>query len=240
MGKTKVALITGSSRGIGLEIAKMMLNEGYRLTVLSRKKENLMRMFQNDQDVLPIECDVSSLYDLQTAVDMTMEKFSRIDVLINNAGINIRKDFEDTKIDDWERMMDTNLKSSFFLTKYVGDVMFKQKDGNIINISSVLGIKPDSVSVLYGISKSALIMMTKYVAKLYAPHVRVNCIAPGFVDTDWHKDKSPDRINKITQQIPLKRFAQAKEIAELCLFLITKGHYFTGETIVIDGGYSLT
>ena len=239
MKNKKVALITGSSRGIGLEIGKLLKNEGYVLSVISRKKEDLRFAYEDEDSVLSLECDVSSTRDLRNAVTKTIEKFNRIDVLVNNAGVNVRSDFINTKEEEWEKAINTNVRGAFFLSQSVGKIMLKQKEGQIINISSILGMKADSVSVQYGISKSALITLTKYLAKLFAPYIRVNCIAPGFIDTDWHEEKTKQRINKIIEKIPLKRFGQPKEIAELCYFLITKGHYITGETIVIDGGYIL-
>lgn len=239
MKNKKVVLITGSSRGIGLEIGKLLKSKGYALSVISRREEDLKSVYGGEDSVLFLECDVSSISELRNAVVKTIEKFNRIDVLINNAGVNMRSDFINTKEEEWEKVVNTNLRSAFFLSQFVGKIMLKQKEGHIINISSILGIKVDSVSVQYGVSKSALITLTKYLAKLFAPHIKVNCIAPGFIDTTWHEEKTEQRINKIIEKIPLKRFGQPKEIAELCYFLITKGNYITGETIVIDGGYTL-
>ena len=227
MIKRKVALITGSSRGIGLEIAKILYKKGYAVSLLSRNKKELQESFGKKKDALFLKCDVSSIEDIKSAVSHTINRFGRIDVLVNNAGVNPRTDFFSTGKNDWEKTMNTNLASVFFMSQVVGDLMLKQRKGCIINISSVLGIKPDSVSVQYGVSKGAIIALTKYLAKTLAPYINVTCIAPGFVNTGWHSDKSPDTIKKITDKIPLKRFADPKEIAQLALFLVAEGKYIT-------------
>ncbi len=239
MKTNKVVLITGASKGIGYEIGKLLEKEGFSLSLSCRHKENLVSTFGEKSSNLLLECDVSSIEDINKLVKETIKKFGKIDVLINNAGLNQRVDFMSTSEKDWSNIIDTNLRSTFFLSQLVGGHMLKKKSGKIINISSILGITADSVTVQYGVSKSALITLTKYVAKLFAPYVTVNSISPGFVETDWHKDKTKERIKKITNKIPLKRFAKPEEIAELCHFLISKGDYITGENIVIDGGYLL-
>ncbi|HLC60538.1 MAG TPA: SDR family oxidoreductase [Candidatus Nanoarchaeia archaeon] len=235
----KVALITGSSRGIGLEIAKTLYRNNYSVSLISRNKDELQRSFGKSKNALFIKCDVSSVDDIKSAVAQTIKRFGRIDILVNNAGVNLRTDFMHTTKEEWNEVINTNLTSVFFISQFVGNIMLKQKGGSIINISSVLGIKADSVSVQYGVSKGAIITLTKYLAKTFAPNISVNCIAPGFVNTGWHSDKSPERIQSIIERIPMKRFAEPKEVAQLAFFLASQGRYITGETIIMDGGYSL-
>lgn len=235
----KVALITGSSRGIGLEIAKILYRNNYSVSLISRNKDELQHSFGKSKNALFIKCDVASVEDLKSAVSQTVKRFGKIDVLVNNAGINLRTDLMHTTKEEWDEVINTNLTSIFFISQFVGSVMLKQKGGSIINISSILGIKADSVSVQYGVSKGAIVTLTKYLAKAFAPNISVNCIAPGFVNTSWHSDKSPERIQSIIERIPMKRFAEPIEVAQLALFLASQGRYITGETIVMDGGYSL-
>ncbi len=241
MNNNKVVLVTGASRGIGFASAKLFYSLGYSLSLVSRNLNNLQEAWRgcDSSRILFLDYDLSEKANYKKIIELTTNRFSRIDVLVNNVGVNIRTPFLQYSQEEWSKVMDTNLTSAVFLSQAVGKLMQDQGSGKIINIASILGLKADSVSIAYGVSKAALISFTKYLAKELAPQVNVNCIAPGFVETAWHETKTEERINKIKAKIPLQRFAKPEEIADLVVFLVKKGDYLTGEVLVIDGGYTL-
>jgi dehydrogenase/reductase SDR family member 4 len=247
--KNKVAVVTGASRGIGGAIAELFATEGASVILCGRKQETLDQVASSLQDlagrVLPIECHVGRLEDLERLVDRTMREFGKIDILVNNAGTNIAQGpaLEMTDV-QFDKMVEVNLKSAFRLTRLVAPGMCQRGSGSIVNIASIAGLRPQFQSLLYSMTKAALIMLTQSYALELGPHgVRVNAIAPGLVETKlseyYWKDES--RFRPLMERQPLKHLGQPLEIAEIALVLASDGaSYLTGQTIVVDGGRLLS
>lgn len=174
-------------------------------------------------------------------VEQIIKKYGRIDVLVNNAGIAIDVDFNERKIKDWHDTLDTNLVGVYLVSKYVGKYMKQQEYGKIVNITSTNGMDTMyTYSVDYDASKAALINLTKNLAIEFSPHVNVNAVAPGWVDTEMNADLSKEYLREEKKKILLQRFAEPEEIAETVLFLASdKARYIDGETIRVDGGIKL-
>lgn len=240
----KVVLITGSSRGIGKAIALKFAEKGAKVIVnyVNSKKEAeevVKKIEEIGSEAITIKCDVSKEDEVKKMVKESVDKFGKIDVLVNNAGIIFDVPFENKTVDQWKRTLDVNLIGTFLCTKYVVEEMSKQKSGNIINISSTNGIDTyDSESIDYDASKAGVNIFTKCMAKELAPNIRVNCIAPGWVDTDINKDLPKDYVEEEKKRICLKRFGKPEEIAKVALFLASdESSFMTGSIVVVDGGY---
>ncbi len=241
----KVALVTGSSRGIGKAIITDFAKKGYNVVINYIKEyneaERLKEKLENEYGIkaLTIKADVSNEDEVQEMVTNIKKEFKRIDVLVNNAGIAIDKEFEDRTVEDWKRTLSVNLIAPFIVSKYVGNEMLKNKSGKIINISSTNGINaffPTSVD--YDASKAGLINLTHNLAIQFAPYINVNCIAPGWVNTDMNKELPKDLIEEETNRIYKKRFAEPSEIAKVVTFLASDdADYINDEIIKVDGGY---
>lgn len=241
----KVVLITGSSRGIGKAIALKFAEKGAKVIVnyVNSKKEAeevVKKIEEIGSEAITIKCDVSKEDEVKKMVKESVDKFGKIDVLVNNAGIIFDVPFENKTVDQWKRTLDVNLIGTFLCTKYVVEEMSKQKSGNIINISSTNGIDTyDSESIDYDASKAGVNIFTKCMAKELAPNIRVNCIAPGWVDTDINKDLPKDYVEEEKKRICLKRFGKPEEIAKVALFLASdESSFMTGSIVVVDGGYN--
>lgn len=189
--------------------------------------------------VLPIKADVTDEKQVKNMINIVISKFEQIDVLVNNAGIAIDKEFDERTIDDFKKTIDTNLIAPFIVSRCVGREMVKRKKGKIINISSTNGINaffPTSID--YDASKAGLINLTHNLALQYAPYINVNCVAPGWVNTDMNKELSSKLIEEETKKIYKKRFAEPEEIAKMVYFLASDdASYINDEVIKIDGGY---
>lgn len=244
--KNKTVLITGSSRGIGKAIAEAFAGEGAHVVInyFKSKKQafQLAEKFRKKRiRTIPVLADVSKSEDLNWLVKTTINEFGRIDVLVNNAGVIFRDDLSKDLDYVWDKTLDTNLKSVYFLSNLVSEFMLKQKSGNIINIGSIAGIDSCPPKVEYGVSKCGVIYLTMCLAKKLAPHVRVNCISPGRTNTDmggYRNDpaKRADRESKI----PLRRINEPEDIAKVALFLASDhSRNITGQNIIVDGGNSL-
>ena len=210
----KSVLITGGTRGIGEAISRKFAKKGYDIIInyvnSSEKAQNLKQELEKEYNikVLPIKADISNEIEIKNMVDMAIKEFGKIDVLVNNAGIVIDREFEDKTVEDWKKTLDINLIAPFVLIKLVGKEMMKQKSGSIINISSTNGLNtyyPTSVD--YDASKSGLISLTYDSAVQFAPYVRVNCVAPGWVNTEMNKEVPEDFVKEETERILVKRFA---------------------------------
>ena len=227
--------ISGASRGIGKSIANHFAENDYKVVGTSRNNFE----FDNKSDnLIPIKLDVTSRDDLKTCFNYLKSKDLLPDILINNAGITSDQLFLKMKDDDWDNVIATNLTGTYNLTKIFIKNMIKNKDGRIINISSVAGLMGNPGQVNYSSSKSALNGFTKSLAKeIGSRNITVNSIAPGFIDTDMTSFLDDDAKNEIIKDIPLKKFGEASDVAELVLFLASnKASYITGQTISIDGG----
>lgn len=241
----KNVLITGGTRGIGEAISREFAKKGYNLIInyinSKEKAEKLKTELETEFNisVLTIQGDLSEEKAIENMVDIAMDKFGKVDVLVNNAGIVIDKEFEDRTIEDWKQTLNINLIAPFILTKLIGKEMVKNKGGAIINISSTNGINtyyPTSVD--YDASKSGLISLTYYSAVELAPYVRVNCIAPGWVNTEMNKELPEDFVKEETERILVKRFAEPEEIAKVATFLASDDASFINSTIIkVDGGW---
>ena len=241
----KNVLITGGTRGIGEAISREFAKKGYNLIInyinSKEKAEKLKTELETEFNisVLTIQGDLSEEKAIENMVDIAMDKFGKVDVLVNNAGIVIDKEFEDRTIEDWKQTLNINLIAPFILTKLIGKEMVKNKGGAIINISSTNGINtyyPTSVD--YDASKSGLISLTYDSAVELAPYVRVNCIAPGWVNTEMNKELPEDFVKEETERILVKRFAEPEEIAKVATILASDDASFINSTIIkVDGGW---
>lgn len=189
-------------------------------------------------ETLVIKADVSDEEQVKNMVQETINKFGRIDVLVNNAGIAIDKEFEDRTVEDWKRTLEVNTIGTFLVSKYASENMMKNKSGKIINISSTNGINtffPSSID--YDASKAAIINLTYNLAIQFAPYINVNAVAPGWVNTEMNKELPKDFIEEETEKIYKKRFAEPEEIAKVICFLASEdAEYINGTVIKVDGG----
>ena len=241
----KVVLVTGASRGIGKAIAEEFARGGDNVVLNyiknKDKAEKLRNKLENEYKIkaLAIQTDISKEHQVQKMVEMIIKEFGKIDVLVNNAGIAIDKEFENRTVEDWKKTLNVNLIAPFIVSQYVGNEMLKNKSGKIINVSSTNGINsffPTSID--YDASKAGLINLTHNLAIQFAPYINVNCVAPGWVNTDMNKELPKELIEDETEKIYKKRFAQPSEIAKVVAFLASDdADYINSEVIKVDGGY---
>ena len=227
--------ISGASRGIGKSIANYFAENDYKVIGTSR---NDFEFDNKSENLIPIKLDITSRDDVKKCFNDLKSKDLLPDILINNAGITSDQLFLKMKDDDWDNVIATNLTGTYNLTKIFIKNMIKNKNGRIINISSVAGLMGNPGQVNYASSKSALNGFTKSLAKeIGSRNITVNSIAPGFIDTDMTSFLDNDAKNSIINDIPLKRFGEASDVAQLALFLASnEASYITGQTISIDGG----
>jgi 3-oxoacyl-[acyl-carrier protein] reductase len=241
--KGKVALITGSSRGIGKATAILFAQEGAKIVINYSKSEKeakeTLKEIEKISEAIIIKCDVSDEKQVQKMIEETIKKFERIDILVNNAGIVYDIPIFEKTLKQFRRTLDVNLIGTFLCSKYVSPYMLKQGSGSIINISSTNGINtPSPESADYDASKAGIISLTKNLAKELAPKIRVNSIAPGWIDTDMNKDLPKEFIKEETENVFMKRFGKPEEIAKAAVFLASDdSSYITAATLVVDGGH---
>lgn len=240
---SKVALITGATRGIGKQIALTLSKEGYNLAINYRKESEEVQKLKNKIESNNVEClmlqgDVSNFEDCQRFVKQTIEKFDHIDVLVNNAGITRDMLLARMKEEDFRQVIDVNLIGTFNVTKNVISYMMKARSGRIINISSVVGISGNAGQTNYSASKAGIIGFTKSLAKeLSSRNILVNAIAPGFIETDMTDVLKDEIKQEISKNIPLKRMGTADDVANVVKFLASDdSSYITGQVINVDGG----
>lgn len=235
----RVALVTGANGGIGSATALKLGMNGFKV-ILNYHDDNdkavEIASSLGERNTLLIEADVTNVEAVKEMISKALEKFGRIDVLVNNAGITRDRTFAKMSREEWEEVINVNLNGVFNVTKAVIEIMLKQGGGMIINISSIVGETGNFGQANYSASKAALIGFTKSLSKEVAPKgIRVNAIAPGFVDTEMTR-KIPENVkSKILEQIPMGRFATPEEIADVVLFLCN-ANYITGTVIDINGG----
>ena len=240
--KGKTAIVTGAARGIGKEIALTLANEGADIAICDIDKESLEKA-KSDIERLGRKCligavDVGKLDSCEDMANKTLDKFGKIDILINNAGITRDSLLMRMKDEDWDAVLTVNLKGAFNFTKAVCRTMIKQRYGRIVNIASIIGIIGNAGQANYSASKAGLIGLTKSSAKELASRgINVNAIAPGFIETKMTQVLPEDVKTAMLKQIPLARFGKPEDVAQLVLFLVSEdSSYITGQVIQIDGG----
>jgi len=241
----KTIIITGASGGIGSEIAKKFATKSNNLILIynSNKKniETLKAHLQNKTNVDIFKCDLSQTNEIDCMVNKVINKYKRIDYLINCAGVDKFLQIQDTTELDYSFIMDNNLKSTVMLTAKVSQFMISEKFGKIINISSIWGNTGASMESLYSASKGAINAFTLSLAKELGPsNINVNAICPGWIDTKMNAGLSEETKQEIINETPLQRIGYPKDVANLCEFLCSeKANFITGQLITIDGGLTL-
>lgn len=240
----QVVIITGSTRGLGYGMAKLFAENGADVVVNSRNYDDCEKIAdelrKTGRKILPFSADVSKVKEIEKMIDATMEVFGKIDILINNAGIGVNKPSLDVTEEEWDEVINIDLKGVFFTSQLVGKVMANQKKGNIVNIASLGGIISSSKLVPYMSAKAGVIHMTKGLAVEWSRYnIRVNAVAPGYVLTSLNESVLSDEKNyrMLTGLTPMRRLGEVEEIANVVLFLASDySKYITGETIIADGG----
>ena len=239
----KTAIVTGASRGIGKAAAIAFAKSGYNVIINYNKSEDSAielkdHLFASGCECEVFKADVGIAEEAQRLIDFAVEKYGKIDTLVNNAGISQIKLFTDITPQDWDSMVKTNLSGVFYCTQSAVKEMLKYHSGNIINISSMWGQVGASCEVPYSTAKAGLIGLTRALAKEVGPSgITVNCIAPGLIDTEMNAALSPSDLDALCEEIPLGRLGTAEEVAALALFLSGEGgSYITGQVIAPNGG----
>ncbi len=243
----KTALITGVSGAIGSKIAKKFLSEGYLVFGTYNQNQKSIDKFKSElgQNELNLFCavktDLSNEKDIENLAKIVFSNVKHVDVLVNNAGVDLIKCITETSLEEWQNIFSVNVNSVFSLTNKILPSMIDTRKGKIINISSVWGVVGASCEVAYSASKSAIIGYSKALAKEVAPsNITVNCVCPGVIDSPMNDCFTEEEKRDIISQIPLGRMGNAEEVASLVYFLAdVTGNYITGQSIVLDGGYIL-
>jgi len=242
MLKDKVAVITGASRGIGRIIALELAKQGAKVVLSARSAEALDKVVEEVQaagsEALAVSGDVSNSNDAARLFSEAVAAYGKVDILVNNAGITRDGLIMRMKDEDWDSVMDINLKGAFFCSREAAKLMTKSRFGRIINISSVVGEMGNPGQANYCASKAGMLGMTKSMAReLARRNVTVNAITPGFIETDMTEELSEKVRNELAAQIPLGRFGSSEDIAHAVLFLASDGAgYITGQTLGVNGG----
>jgi len=241
--KEKVAVITGGSRGIGKAIASIFIREGARVVISGTNEERLLQTVEELRaaggQAAAVAGDISDPETCAKLVSCAVETFGRVDVLVNNAGINLRKPFLELDFSDWQRMMEVNLDGSFYMLKACLPLMAAQRCGCVVNISSSASKTPHATAAAsYAASKGAMNALTRQLALEMAQYgVRVNAVCPGPIETDMSKQWTEEYRQNLLAKIPLGRIGTPEDVAELTAFLASdRAAFITGETININGG----
>ena len=243
--KGKVAIVTGGARGIGKSIAIRLASAGANVVVADVLEEiaksTAEEISQKGIEAISIGVDVSSLSSVEKMVKKSLDKFGRIDILVNNAGVTRDSLIMRMKEEDWDLVLDINLKGAFNCTKVVSPIMMKQRSGKIVNIASIVGISGNAGQANYSASKGGLIALTKTCAKeLASRQINVNAVAPGFIQTSMTERLPAEVKEKLSSQIPFGKIGKPEDVANAVLFLVSEeAIYITGEVIKVDGGMAM-
>jgi 3-oxoacyl-[acyl-carrier protein] reductase len=238
----KVALVTGAAQGIGKAVALLLARNGADLVVsdvnLEKAQETAKEIQAGGREALAVKVDVANLEDVERMVQAILEQFHQIDILVNNAGITRDKLILRMNEEDWDVVLDVNLKGTFNCTKVVIRHMSKQKSGKIVNIASVVGEMGNAGQANYSASKAGVIGFTKTIAREFAQRgINVNAIAPGYIETPM-TNGLPEKVKEeLKRMIPLERLGRPEDVAEAVLFLVSgASHYITGQVLNVNGG----
>ena len=241
----KVFVVTGGSRGIGLEITKMLLDQKAKVAICGRKREGLdaaVAELNAGENLLAVPAHVARAEDVTGLFNRTLEIFGRVDGLINNVGMNIVTGLVDADPGLWNKIIDSNLNGTFLCSRQAGQIMREQKNGKIVSISSIAGRRSAPFMGIYGVAKAGIEMMTKVMAQeLAAFNIQVNAVAPGMVRTKFSEPfwSNSEIYEQIIKSIPLGRIAEPADVAWMVLFLCSEASDFiTGQTLMVDGGAS--
>ena len=240
----KTIIVTGASRGIGAAIVKMLAKEDNNIVLNYNKSEEIAKKMQEEftkqgKNVEIFKADVSKREEVKKLIEYTINKLKKIDVLINNAGISQTRLFTDITDEDWNNMLKVNLNSVFYMTQEALPYMIHEKEGCIINISSIWGKTGAACETHYSVAKAGMDAMTKSLAKELGPsNIRVNSIAPGIIDTDMNKYLSDEELANIEEEIPLGKIGNPETIAK-CVKWLIEDEYTTGQIIGINGGWNI-
>jgi NAD(P)-dependent dehydrogenase (short-subunit alcohol dehydrogenase family) len=240
---TKVALVTGAARGLGLAAATRFLDDGWQVAMLDVLGDTLraaVKALDRAEAALALEADVSDPAAVRDAVQRAHRQFGRIDALVNNAGIAVFKPMLDVTLEDWQRVLAVNLTGPFLMTQAVAPIMRDQGGGTIVNITSISGLRASTLRVAYGTSKAGLAHLTKQqAAELAQYNIRVNAVAPGPVDTAMARAvHTPEIRADYHDHIPLNRYGLESELANAICFLCSdQASYITGQVLAVDGGF---
>lgn len=239
---SKVAVVTGGSRGIGKACALELAKNGFDIAITYVGNDEAANQTVSELGALKVKAkaykfDISDKAACADAVEKIMAEFERIDVLVNNAGITRDGLYIRMTDENWEAVINTNLNSAFYMSQPISKIMVKQREGCIVNMSSIVGVAGNAGQANYSAAKAGLIGLTKSLSKeLGSRNIRVNAIAPGFIKTDMTKGLDEEKITGI---IPLKRLGEPEDIAKTVKFLVCDATYITGQVIGVDGGLSI-
>lgn len=239
----KSVLITGGSRGIGAATAIYFARMGYKVAITYNKsvyaaKAMKETMALNKAEFLAIQCDVNSPVQIDSAINQTISAFGSLDVMVNNAGIALQKLITDTTDDDWQNILNTNLSGVFYGCRAAAKAMIPKQSGSIINLSSIWGITGASMEVAYSATKAGIIGLTKALAKELGPSgIRVNCIAPGVIDTEMNQNLDLSVFAALADDTPLGRIGKPEEVARSIYYFANDADFVTGQVLCTDGGY---
>lgn len=242
----KIALVTGAGRGIGREIALTLAKHGATVIVnyngsKASADEVVAEIEKNGGNAEAMQCNVSDFAASEEFVKQVLTKYKRVDILVNNAGVTKDNLIMRMSEEDYDAVLDTNLKGAFNMIRHLSRSFIKQRSGKIINISSVSGVLGNAGQANYSASKAGLIGLTKSVAREFASRgINVNAVAPGFIDTDMTKNMTEDAKKELSSMIPMGKMGSTKDIADLVMFLAgDNSNYITGQVICVDGGMAI-
>ena len=246
MASKRAALVTGGATGIGRAATLALARAGYDVCINYSSSESAARETAKDagKNTLLVKCDVSDEAGVRGMVSTINEKFGRLDVLINNAGTTASwkpKDLETLSLEEWDKVFAVNVRGLFQVTRACVPLL-KESKGCVVNTASIVGLRPGPQPLPYAASKAAVVNLTKTLAWNLGPEIRVNAVAPGWMEGDWMKrmlkDKYEDLMGKRAKSTPLKRVVTAEDVAETMMSLVQANRFVTGEIIVIDGGFT--